>query len=158
MSKGKEALASRNAQIQHLKQQIANQHKEIQRLVLVEKTLNKEVLQLKTYKDRVNESNQSLTTIKDLESELQEAYKAIDMWAWRAIILAKADQELEESMFSAESLAVLTEMKMLPKSITHNRTAKRNAKTGGKIKKHIKSIDSTIKELQGQGIEGLHNV
>jgi hypothetical protein len=158
MSKGKEAMAAKIAENKKLQQIITDQYKEITRLRQIEKSLNSQVLQLKTYQDRMSELNDFIRKIETLEKESIENERLVDMWTYRAIILAKADYELDESMFSAESLAVLTDMNMLPKSILTNRTARRNAKSGSSIKKHMNSIDSVLKEVKSQGVRGILNV
>ena len=155
MPKGKEALASRNAEIKNLLARIKDMDIEIKRLIEIEKSLLKENNQLKSYKDRMRIVVDATAQADQLRSEVDYLVDEVTLWKARATILAEADRDNDESMFSKESLAVLADMDMLPQCMSYSRYAKRAIKSGSKVKKQWNMIDQVQKEVQSQGIQGV---
>ena len=155
MSKGKEALASRNAEIKNLLARIKDMDIEIKRLIEIEKMLLKENNQLKSYKDRMRIVANATATADELRADVDYLVSQVALWKSRAIILAEADRDHDESMFSKESLAVLANMDMLPKSLSYSRYAKRRVRSGSKVKKQWNMIDQARKEVEAKGIKGV---
>jgi hypothetical protein len=155
MSKGKEALASRNAEIKNLLGRIKDMDIEIKRLIEIEKILVKENNQLKSYKDRMKIVANATATADELRADVDYLVAQVALWKSRAIILAEADRDHDESMFSKESLAVLADMDMLPKSLSYSRYAKRRVRSGSKVKKQWNMIDQAKKEVEAKGIKGV---
>lgn len=155
MPKGKEALASRNAEIKNLLARIKDMDIEIKRLIEIEKSLLKENNQLKSYKDRMKIVADATQVIDELKADVDYLVSQVDLWKSRAIILAEADRDNDESLFSKESLAVLADMNMLPKSISYSRYSKRSIRSGSKVKKQWNMIDEVRKDAEARGIKGV---
>ena len=155
MSKGKEALAARNAEIKNLLARIKDMDIEIKRLIEIEKSLLKENKQLKAYKDRMKIVANATATADELRADVDYLYAQVALWKSRAIILAEADRDNDESMFNKESLAVLADMNMLPACMSHSRYARRAIKSGSKVKKQWDMIDGVRKEVEANGIKGV---
>jgi DNA repair exonuclease SbcCD ATPase subunit len=155
MSKGKEALASRNAEIKNLLARIKDMDLEIKRLVQIEKILLKENNQLKSYKDRMKIVANATATADELRADVDYLVAQVALWKSRAIILAEADRDNDESMFSKESLAVLADMNMLPACMSYSRYAKRAIRSGSKVKKQWDMINEARKEVEANGIKGV---
>lgn len=155
MPKGKEALASRNAEIKNLLARIKDMDIEIKRLIEIEKSLLKENNQLKSYKDRMKIVANATQVIDELKADVDYLVSQVDLWKSRAIILAEADRDNDESLFSKESLAVLADMNMLPKSMSYSRYSKRSIRSGSKVKKQWNMIDEVQKDAEARGIKGV---
>ena len=155
MSKGKEALAARNAEIKNLHARIKDMDIEIKRLIEIEKVLLKENNQLKSYKDRMKVVADATAESDQLRSKVKYLVKEVALWQVRATILAEADRDNDESMFSKESLAVLADMNMLPKCLSYSRHAKRAIKSGAKVVKQWDMVDEVLKEVEAKGMKGV---
>lgn len=163
MSKGKEALAARNAEIKHLKENNLMLYKEIVRLREIEKGIKLQLSQFETYKARMSEVSSLIIKLSESDSLLEKTKVELNLWQERAIILAEADRDLEESQFSKESLAVLADMGMLPLAVKGSRYARRHTKNGAAVIKQMDMIDNVLNEVESKGLihqfdRGLSNV
>jgi hypothetical protein len=152
MSKGKEALAARNAEIKQLKENNLAMYKEIVRLRQIEKEIKLELSQFETYKSRMSEVAALIQKSAELEINLEQCTKELELWRYRTITLARADRDLEESQVSKESLAVLADLDMLPLALRTTRYARRHTKSGAAIIKQWDMVDNVLNEVESKGI------
>ena len=138
MAKDKKSLLARNLRIAELENTIKINHANSVKYHEIMDEQADEIRQLHTYRDRFNEVNDAINKLLEARKRIELLSQEVALWKHRANVLAIADRDNDSSMFSAESLGVLTDMDMLPKSMISNRTARRNTLTKGKITKHIK--------------------
>ena len=153
MSKGKEAIAHQKMVIERLKIQIKGQFDQIATLKEEKLSMAEQLIQMQTYKDRLQAINQLNDELMSEKKIIDNLMKEIALWKYRAYILAEADRDNEESLFSTESLAVLTDMDMLPKSMVKNRHARRATKTGSATKRQLHMIENTMAEMESKSVK-----
>jgi hypothetical protein len=153
MSKGKEAITSRNKRISELEMIINTMYFQNTELAKRAVEAENELMQLQVYRDRVNELNKVYNALADERIENKRLSELVTLWEERAKILAEADREAEENNFTVASMGVLADMKMLPKVLSQTRTMRRNARNGSALVTHNKVIDEVIKEVKSRGVK-----
>ena len=150
--KGKEALAHQKVVILNLQKRVHDLDTDLKASIQAEREVRLENTQLKTFRDRMKIVAAVTAENEALKRQIETLTDLVTLWTYRATILAQADRDSSETMLSRESIAVLADMDMLPRGITHNRVAKRAAKNSAAIDKHLDGINTTIKELAAKGV------
>ena len=111
--------------------------------------LNNRLIQLESMDKRMAEYMASKKEDDWYIKELAQAQTKCSMWKHRAYKLAENINQNEAHRYSPEVLGLLAKMDVLPDGLGTTRLAKRNQK---RLTKHLKVIDSTIKEVEGIGL------